>query len=166
MCFTRRTEFTYNWKSMYDKVLVAQSCLILCDCMDHSLWGSSVCPWDFPGKNTGVGCHAFSKGSSRPRDWTQVSYISGSLHGLSHREANTLFVYSFAAAASQRKVPPQALLHAQTAYNRHSLTMQHSAFSLHRALSSLCFYQHLRLKYLHPCLCMWRSDYILTPRQL
>jgi len=28
---------------------VAQSCLTLCDPMD--------CPWDFPGKSTGVGCH-------------------------------------------------------------------------------------------------------------
>ena len=34
--------------------LVAQSCLTLCDPMDCSPPGS---PWDFPGKNTGVGCH-------------------------------------------------------------------------------------------------------------
>ena len=26
---------------------------------------------DSPGKNTRVGCHAFSRGSSQPRDWTQ-----------------------------------------------------------------------------------------------
>ena len=49
---------------------VAQSCPTLCDPMDCSLPGSSVhgifffflphptpCPWDFPGKSTGVGCH-------------------------------------------------------------------------------------------------------------
>ena len=36
--------------------LVAQSCLILCDPMDCSPPGSSG-PWDFPGKNTEVGCH-------------------------------------------------------------------------------------------------------------
>ena len=36
--------------------LVAQSCLTLCDPMDCSLPGSSVLR-DFPGKNTGVGCH-------------------------------------------------------------------------------------------------------------
>ena len=30
-----------------------------CDPMNCSLPGSSVlCPWDFPGKNTGVGCHS------------------------------------------------------------------------------------------------------------
>ena len=37
--------------------LVTQSCLALCDSMDCSLPGSSVCG-DSPGKNTGVGCHA------------------------------------------------------------------------------------------------------------
>ena len=26
-----------------------------------------LCPWNFPGKNTGVGCHSFSRGSSCPR---------------------------------------------------------------------------------------------------
>ena len=35
-----------------------------------------LCPWDSPGKNTGVGCRASSRGSSWPRDWTQVSYVS------------------------------------------------------------------------------------------
>ena len=40
------------------KVLVAQSCLTLCNPMDCSLPGSSV-HVDSPGKNTGVGCFAF-----------------------------------------------------------------------------------------------------------
>ena len=31
-------------------------CPTLCDPVDHIPPGS-VCPWDFPGKNTGVGCH-------------------------------------------------------------------------------------------------------------
>ena len=35
------------------------------------------CPWDSPGKNTGVGCHFLLQGSSRPRDRTQVSCIAG-----------------------------------------------------------------------------------------
>ena len=34
-----------------------QSCPTLCDPMDCSLPGSSIRPWDFPGKSTGVGCH-------------------------------------------------------------------------------------------------------------
>ena len=41
--------------------LVAQSCLTLCDPMDHSLAGSSV-HGDSPGKNSGVGCHALLQG--------------------------------------------------------------------------------------------------------
>ena len=35
-----------------------------------------LCPWDFPGKNTGVGCHFLPKGSSQPRDLTWVSCVS------------------------------------------------------------------------------------------
>ena len=40
---------------LHSKLL--QSCLTLCDPIDCSPPGSS-CPWDSPGKNTGVGCHA------------------------------------------------------------------------------------------------------------
>ena len=55
---------------------VAQSCPTLCDLMDCSLPGSSlhgilqarVLEW---------GAIAFSRGSSRPRDWTRVSRIAG-----------------------------------------------------------------------------------------
>ena len=38
------------------KVLVAQSCLTLCDP------ARPLCPWDSPGKNTGVGCHSLLQG--------------------------------------------------------------------------------------------------------
>ena len=57
-------------------VKVAQLCPTLCDLMDYSLPGSSVhgilqariLDWvAFP----------FSRGSSQPRDWTQVSHIVG-----------------------------------------------------------------------------------------
>ena len=34
-----------------------------------------LCPRDSPGKNTRVGCHFLSRGSSRPRNWTCVSFI-------------------------------------------------------------------------------------------
>ena len=40
-----------------------QLCLTLCDPIDHTLPGSS-CPWDSPGKNTGVCCHALLQGIS------------------------------------------------------------------------------------------------------
>ena len=34
-------------------------------------------PWNYPGQNTGVGTFPFFRGSSQPRDWTQVSHIAG-----------------------------------------------------------------------------------------
>ena len=34
-------------------------------------------PWNSPGQNTGVGSFPFSRGSSQPRDQTQVSRIAG-----------------------------------------------------------------------------------------
>ena len=48
-----------------------QSCLIVCNSMDCS---PTRLPWpcDSPGKNTGVGYHTSSRGSSQPRDQTQV----------------------------------------------------------------------------------------------
>ena len=36
-----------------------------------------LCPWDFPGKNTGVGCHVLLRVSFWPRDWTLISYTAG-----------------------------------------------------------------------------------------
>ena len=44
-----------------------------CDPMDCS---PPLCPWDFPGKTTGVGAMAYSRGTSQPRDQTQVSCVS------------------------------------------------------------------------------------------
>ena len=41
--------------------LVAKSCLTLCNLTDYSLLGSSV-HGDFPGRNTGVGCHFLLQG--------------------------------------------------------------------------------------------------------
>ena len=35
-----------------------------------------LCPWDFPGKDTGVGCLSFSRGSSWPRNRTRVFFTS------------------------------------------------------------------------------------------
>ena len=49
-----------------------QSCPTLCHPMDYSL----LCPGDFPGKNTVVGCHALLQGSSQPRGQTCISYVS------------------------------------------------------------------------------------------
>ena len=54
----------------------AKLCLTVCDPMKCSPPGSSV-HGDSPGKNIGVGCHPSLRGSSQPRDRTQVSHIAG-----------------------------------------------------------------------------------------
>ena len=54
--------------------LVAKLCPTLCNRMDGGPPGSSA-PWDFPGKNTGVDCYFFSRGSSWPSDQPHISCI-------------------------------------------------------------------------------------------
>ena len=55
---------------------VAQSCLILCDPMDCSLPGFSI-PGILQARILEWVTISFSRGSSRPRDWTRVSRIGG-----------------------------------------------------------------------------------------
>ena len=57
-------------------VLVTQSCLTLCDSMDCSLPGSSV-HGIFQARILEWVAISFSRGSSRPRDQTQVFCIAG-----------------------------------------------------------------------------------------
>ena len=35
-----------------------------------------LCPWDFSGKNTGLGCHFLFWVISQPRDWTHIFCVS------------------------------------------------------------------------------------------
>ena len=55
-------------------VLVAQSCLTLCDPMDCSLT-KLLCPWNSPGKNTGVDSHSLLQ---------EIFLTQGSNLGLPH----------------------------------------------------------------------------------
>ena len=52
------------------KVLVTQSYLTLCDPMDCVYPTRFLCPWDSPGKNTGVDCHFLPQGNFLTRDRT------------------------------------------------------------------------------------------------
>ena len=83
------------------KVLVAHSCLILCDTVDCSLPGTSVHGILQARRLEGVAI-PFSSGSSWPRDWTQFSHIAGrffpiwatreawwTYEGISNREVGT-----------------------------------------------------------------------------
>ena len=55
----------WSRKSIKREVLVAQLCPTL---GPHGLQPTGLlCPWDFPGKDTGVGATSFFKGSSQPR---------------------------------------------------------------------------------------------------
>ena len=52
----------------------SESCLVMFD----SLWTHGLySPWSSPGQNTGVDSLSLLKGSSQPRDWTQVSHYAG-----------------------------------------------------------------------------------------
>ena len=67
-------------------VLVAQSCPTLCNPRLH-------CPWDSPGKNTGVGCHFLLQGifpiqGSNP----SLLHCRQILHHLSHQGSPASFI--------------------------------------------------------------------------
>ena len=71
-------------------VLVTQSCLTLCDSMDCSLPGSSV-HGIFQARILEWVAISFSRGSSRPRDQTQVFCIAGRFFTIrTTREAHSL----------------------------------------------------------------------------
>ena len=72
--------FRYNFESE-----VAELCLTLCDPVDCSLPGFSI-HRIFQARVLEWGAISFSRVSSRPRDWTQVSHIvSKTLYRLSHQ---------------------------------------------------------------------------------
>ena len=49
------------WEKFHSEVLEAQSCLTLYDPMDY-IDPRLLCPWNSPGKNTGVGSNSPLKG--------------------------------------------------------------------------------------------------------
>ena len=55
---------------------VTQWCPTLCDPMDCSPI-RLLCPWDFPGKNTGVGCHFLPQEIFLTQGLTRVSHTVG-----------------------------------------------------------------------------------------
>ena len=79
------------------KVQVSQLCSALCDPMDYSLPGSSV-HGILQTRILKQVAIPFSKRSSQPRDWTQVSHIAGRLFTWTTREAwcdiNIIFKYN------------------------------------------------------------------------
>ena len=64
---------------IFPETIGSVGCSVMFDFLQHhGLWPTRLlCPWDSPGKNTGVGCHSLLQGSSWPKDWTWVSHIAG-----------------------------------------------------------------------------------------
>ena len=80
-------------KTMKVKVLVAQSCLTLCDPLDCSLPGSFV-HGILQARILEWVAISFFRGSSQPRDWTRVSRIAGRFFTIwSTREALTMCTF-------------------------------------------------------------------------
>ena len=77
-----------NRLSLQSEVKVTQSCPTLCGSMDYTVHGilqARILEWvAFP----------FSRGSSQPRDWTQVSHIAGRIFtSWATREAQKMVLY-------------------------------------------------------------------------
>ena len=68
---------TVDFKSLSSEPVKLLSCVWLFAIPWIIAYQGSPNPWNFPGKSTGVGHHFFTRGSSRPRNQTQVSYIAG-----------------------------------------------------------------------------------------
>ena len=86
---------------------VAQSCLTLCDTMDCNLPGSSV-HGILRARILEWVTISFSRGSSQPRDWTQVSHIGGRCFNLWATREDPLVYYK---AVIFLLLPDQCLNH-------------------------------------------------------
>ena len=98
---THTLTYVYTHISGKVKVKVTQSCLTLCNPMDCSLPGSSV-HGIFQTRILEWATVPFSRGSSQPRDWTQV-YRGGRFRNNIPRNMNyiylniwTIFIYAVA----------------------------------------------------------------------
>ena len=87
LCFLGATQCTYPVPSLPFKTKLRkgfyENCLLLllfrCGVVSDS-WRPHglkptrpLCPWDSPGKNPGVGCHALLQGIFQPRDWAATT---------------------------------------------------------------------------------------------
>ena len=87
-----------SWENkIHNPVLLCCCCLVTQLCLTflchHGLWFARLlCPWDFLGQNTGVGCHFLLQVSSWPRGQTWVSCIGRQiLYHWATREALSYF---------------------------------------------------------------------------
>jgi len=93
------------------KTIVRGKFIVLCACVLHSfsrvrlfatLWTIAyrlLCPWDSPGKNTGVGCHTLLQGifptqESNPHLW-HLGHCRQILYPLSHLESPFIVINTY-----------------------------------------------------------------------
>ena len=136
-----------------------QLCPTLCDPMDLTYSTRVLCPQDFPGKNTGVGCPSLLQGSSQPRDWTRifcVSWIAGKFFTTGPPEKPLLFLYVSIYQCSSvlpRVVPIAFPL--QAGFEELSMSF---CVTLSFVVILLHFYWHF--------LCVWFMAFILCFRRI
>ena len=86
--YTKICGFQYPWESWDQSPMGTEGWLCCCWCLvaksyptllrHHGLQPTRLlCPWDFPGKSTEVGCPFLLRGSSQPRDQTCISCTAG-----------------------------------------------------------------------------------------
>ena len=67
-CFSREW-WSIRETTIYHFDSLCYVCALRCSAMSKFLWAHGLrpaiffCPWDFPGKSTGVGCHAYLQGT-------------------------------------------------------------------------------------------------------
>ena len=94
--------------------------------MSNYLWPHGLhSPWNSSGQNTGVGWEwvaiSFSKGSSQPKDWTQVSCIAGGFFtSLATREVQI----------EHNREPPNPFFYGQSIYDKRGKNVQSGQDSL------------------------------------
>ena len=74
-----------TWEAQRNYESESVSCSVVYNCLQpHEPWPTRLLhPSNSPGKNTGVSCHFLLRGSSQPRDRTQVSHTAGRLFTVS-----------------------------------------------------------------------------------
>ena len=97
-------QFNTNLILFYIKHIVYSCCVFSHSVMSDSLSPMGYrppdfsCSRDFPGKNTGVGCHFLLQRISRPRDWTQAPCTAGRFYTI-WSSGETLKTYQFSSVA-------------------------------------------------------------------
>ena len=107
------------------KVLVAQSCLTLCDPMDSSLTGSSV-HRILQARILDWVAILFSRGASRPRDPTGVSYIAGGFFPVWVLFSHWIYWWQYISIPHQTVSPIWKIYYTTLTKNKFIIDTQHS----------------------------------------